>query len=741
MQKLQLLSPVGSWDALVAAVSNGADAVYLGSKLFNARRLAGNFTNEELKRAVRYAHLHHVKVYQTLNTLIKNQEIPVFLKQAALAASLGVDALILQDLTFAPLIKKYVPLVEIHASTQATIMNSSAIEYWMKHVDTFVLARELSKQEVRRIFDTTKARLEVFVHGHLCISYSGQCLISSLIGKRSGNRGLCASSCRKQYNGEGYLLSAKDLCMINNISDVAESGAATVKIEGRMKPAEYVATTTKYYRQQIDQHYDGKQVRLDTEEINELKMAFNREFTPGYFHDEQKIVDPSYSSKRGVYLGTVRNGLLRLEEDLELQDGIGLLYHGKRKGDYVRQLFVQGNEVQKAAKGSLVKIPLPEFINDAKVYLMSRHQGKNIQVKKKIPIGLSFRVTEGRSVECTVAAAGKEFSFSFGLAIPAEKHPLSEEQLQQEWKQYQSDIFECTSGRCHSDRSFVPQSAFKKFRRELEGKLLEMLSARESSPCPIPSPLFPASGPGELSLHVHVYSLQGVQEAIEAGANVIYYDAFAPDVSKAVALCRGTSSKLYFFTPMKMTDEDISRLKEVLDSIIPEGMMVNNVGVLGLVLKLNLQLQVILGYQMNIFNDQQLSFYGCPAVVSLELNVREVAAFQQKDKIIFFAHGSPVVMTFKEDFSDDQLTDAKGYTFPLRKTTTGATEMLYSRKIGILQRTPEVIAAGIHQLFLDLEDDVFPLVSLYKKLLQGEQVSVKPWKGEVTLGNFVKGVM
>src|SRR3990167_3673060 len=303
MSKLQLLSPAGSFDALKAAIHNGADAVYLGSKLFNARRLANNFTGDELKQAVQYAHLHNVKIYLTLNTLIKNHEIIALLNQISLAAQLGINALIMQDLTFAPLIKQHFPKLEIHASTQSTIMNSPSINYWKPYVDTFVLARELTKQEVKTIYENTNANLEVFIHGHLCISYSGQCLISSLIGKRSGNRGLCASSCRKQYNGDSYLLSAKDLCMIKNVKDVIESGAKTIKIEGRMKSPEYVATTTRLYRRQLDSYYNKKKIPVTKETMDDLKLAFNREFTPGFFNNEENIVDPLTPSKRGIFLG------------------------------------------------------------------------------------------------------------------------------------------------------------------------------------------------------------------------------------------------------------------------------------------------------------------------------------------------------------------------------------------------------------------------------------------------------
>src|SRR3989338_6199247 len=359
MNKLQLLSPAGSFDALKAAIHNGADAVYLGSKLFNARRLANNFTGDELKQAVQYAHLHNVKIYLTLNTLIKNHEIIALLNQISLAAQLGINALIMQDLTFAPLIKQHFPKLEIHASTQSTIMNSPSINYWKPYVDTFVLARELTKQEVKTIYEKTNANLEVFIHGHLCISYSGQCLISSLIGKRSGNRGLCASSCRKPYNGPNYLLSAKDLCMIENIQDVIASGAKTVKIEGRMKPAEYVGTTTKLYRKQIDNYYNNTPRAISQDTINQLRMAFNREFTPGYFNNEIKIVEQTYSSKRGIFLGTINNGQLTLEHDIELYDGIGIINHGKRTGDYIQKIIHNFQEVPSAKKGGTVKLIIP----------------------------------------------------------------------------------------------------------------------------------------------------------------------------------------------------------------------------------------------------------------------------------------------------------------------------------------------------------------------------------------------
>ncbi|MEK6809858.1 MAG: peptidase U32 family protein, partial [Nanoarchaeota archaeon] len=227
MHKLKLNSPVGDWDCLKAAVYNGANSVYLGIKFFNARRLAKNFSLEELKDAVFFAHLHGVKVNLTFNTLVRNEELSMWFKTLEQAYLAGIDAVIIQEIFLASLIKRSFPGLKVHASTQASLMNYRGIAQF-HDVDLVVLARELNQAEIKIIREHTDKELEVFVHGHQCISYSGQCLISSLIGKRSGNRGICASSCRKSYNKEGYLISAKDLMLANSIDKIYQLGIDAV---------------------------------------------------------------------------------------------------------------------------------------------------------------------------------------------------------------------------------------------------------------------------------------------------------------------------------------------------------------------------------------------------------------------------------------------------------------------------------------------------------------------------------
>ncbi len=740
-QKLELLSPAGDLSCFLAAVHNGADAVYLGSKLFNARRLAGNFSDSDLRIAVQYAHFLGKKVYLTLNTLVKNNEISAFLYQLAIAAQLHIDAVIIQDLSFSPFIKKYFPQLEVHASTQSTIMNSAAVHYWKKYVDVFVLARELTKSQVKQINDQTHVHLEFFVHGHLCISYSGQCLISSLIGKRSGNRGLCASSCRKQYNGEGYLLSAKDLCMIKNIKDVSDAGIKTVKIEGRMKSPEYVAITTKKYRDQIDALFYGKKAVVSDFDVNQLKLAFNREFTSGYFNNETQIVDSSYAAKRGVLLGIVNHGNLKLEADLQLHDGVGIISHGKRTGDFVKEIIFDGLPVQAARKGDYVKLSVQGFVHGAKVYLMTQFQGKDImqwKLPSQLGLFITLQIKEQKEVVAVVGINGKELSFSLDtVAMVARKHPLTQQDIEQEFAKYESSMFFISQLFISTDNSFLPISKITNFRKKLDQLLLDQLYPVQKELLKIPAPVFSQTIGVKKKLHVQVYYLAAAVDALEAGADVIYYDAFAVDALEVAQLVKEKGKEFFLYTPMVLVDKDIIALETLLQRIKPDGVLINNVGVLAL----DLPCKKVLGYQMNVFNDLQLQQYGCDVIASIELNLQELQAFSDKARLIYYAHGRPVVMTFKEKFSDEALTDEVGYTFPLRQSSTGAIEMLYSNSIGLLQHTSRLLEAGISQFYLDLENDVFELVSLYRQLLNGKDVSVKQFKGRVTMGNLAKGVL
>lgn len=288
---MELLAPAGGMAQLKAAVQSGADAVYLGSAAFSARAGAGNFSYEELKEAVDYCHVYGVKVHCAINTLIKESELDAAIETAVNASRCGVDALIIQDIGFASHIRRVLPDMELHASTQMTVTSLEGVKYLEEHgFSRVVLARELSIKEIEKITRGAKAEIEVFVHGAICMSYSGQCLMSSILGGRSGNRGRCAQPCRLPYElmengrscGSAYVLSPKDMALINRLNELKAAGVASLKIEGRLKSAEYVSAVVGVYRKYLD---NPKSVKHD--DMDELIKAFSRSgFTDGYFTGE-----------------------------------------------------------------------------------------------------------------------------------------------------------------------------------------------------------------------------------------------------------------------------------------------------------------------------------------------------------------------------------------------------------------------------------------------------------------------
>ena len=340
---IELLSPVGNFECLKAAVQNGANAVYFGASSFGARAFAGNFNNEELNKAINYAKLRGVKTHLTLNTLITEDEFDEAFKLAKIAYDYGIDAIIVQDIGLATKLIENFPDIEIHASTQMTTHNLQGVlqlqELGFKRI---VLSRELSIDEIKYISQNSNIDLEVFIHGALCISYSGQCLLSSMIGSRSGNRGKCAQPCRlpwsilsshKHIDKQGYLLSPRDLCGLEFIPELIKSGITSLKIEGRMKSPEYVATVTKIYRKYIDLAYDNlNSYVIEEKDRQELLQVFNRGgFSTGHLSSKNNkdLIYEKRQNNMGIYLGKISKynsskGLItcKLENSVDIGDSI-----------------------------------------------------------------------------------------------------------------------------------------------------------------------------------------------------------------------------------------------------------------------------------------------------------------------------------------------------------------------------------------------------------------------------------
>jgi collagenase-like PrtC family protease len=363
MRKVELLLPAGDESCLRAAVNNGADAVYLGLNRFNARMPADNFSEKNISSAIDYCHKRNVRVYVALNTLIKNDELAEYFRLINVAYAAGADAVLIQDLCFIPLIKQNFPDLAIHLSTQATTVNSYSIP---ENIDRVILARELSFEEIASI--SRKYKTEVFVHGALCFSYSGQCLFSSLVGGRSGNRGLCAQPCRLKYNNK-YLLSTMDLCLLPKIPELINAGVAAFKVEGRMRSPLYVATVARIYRKYIDAYYAGT-FSIDEKDIDDLKLVFNREFTTGFGFSDN-VVDSRKPMNRGIFLGTFKEGKLKLRANLKRGDGIGIWIGDEVIGYTVNKIGKEGVNVREAFSEDTVEIDTKGAQNGDPVYKTS----------------------------------------------------------------------------------------------------------------------------------------------------------------------------------------------------------------------------------------------------------------------------------------------------------------------------------------------------------------------------------
>lgn len=378
---VELVAPAGSKDALKAAILGGANAVYLGGKRFGARRLAENFTPGELKAAVRTAHDHDVKVFATVNTLVKEKELSAALSHVDFLVSIDIDAIIVQDRGLLKLIKDNFS-IPIHASTQMGI-HSPECAAWAKAngIKRVILARELTFFELEKLKRETNIELEFFVHGALCYSYSGQCLFSSLLGGRSGNRGMCAQPCRKLYklgNKENYMLSTADLCAIDNLPRLVKIGIDAFKIEGRMRSPIYVYLASRIYSNAIARVKKGEEEIITAREKELLETVFNRGFTSGYLEKEQ-IMQREFPESRGLSLGTgiVRGGILRItSESIRNGDGITLYKNGKKIG---------GFEVDLSGKNDSEHILIPPFdLQDGEYLVYKTKDGEFSRIQKMI---------------------------------------------------------------------------------------------------------------------------------------------------------------------------------------------------------------------------------------------------------------------------------------------------------------------------------------------------------------------
>jgi U32 family peptidase len=585
----ELLAPAGSPEAFRAAVFAGADAVYLSGKRFGARKSAPNFTDAEIEETVRYAHRWDIGVYVTINTLIHDRELQGVAEYLIWLYSIGVDAVLVQDSGVVALARDIVPLLPLHASTQMTIHSTEGVRWAAEQgFSRVVLARELSLEDVTRIAQETDESgigLEVFAHGALCYCYSGQCLLSSVIGGRSGNRGMCAQPCRKPYtlmtgdtdvygrpkelhelpSPDRYLLSPKDLCTYEHLLQLVNSPVISLKIEGRMKSPEYVSVVISTYRRALDAIAAGKAYK-SPEAFRDLLLAFNRGFTSGYLFGKNPaaIMGRDASDNRGMCIGRV-SGYDEKSKTVMVKSngsgipcpGDGLLFTPPKDPGHEYGFSLNTLPVQKKGK-IVIKVPYPVepgsgvFITSSTDLQMRARQlcaHPPAGLQHLVPVDLDVRidnggylVLEGLVHTRSGRAIPLEYRSDFCL-VPARLHPLTREQLEQQLKKTGGTPFTIRNfALTYTGDLFTPLAGLNRVRREFLARA-EMMMAAYSVP-PQKSieqvrqrwnvlktkvgirPAKPGdNGPSSsLVLGVYADSLQSVKKAVEAGCDGIYFE-------------------------------------------------------------------------------------------------------------------------------------------------------------------------------------------------------------------------
>lgn len=395
MKNTELLAPAGNIEAAVQAIHNGADAVYMGGKSFGARAFAGNFSLDEMKKAIDYAHLYGVKVYLTVNTIVYENEVEDFLKYIEAVYQLGVDALIMQDVGMITRVHNMFPDVEIHASTQMHNHNDACLAFAKNlGMTRAVLARETSIKEIKSF--NTDIEKEVFIHGALCISYSGQCLFSALTQNRSGNRGKCAQSCRMKYSlvdsdnkvvsqDGDYILSPKDLAIFEDIKELIDSKVDSFKMEGRMKAPQYVGHITKIYRKLINNYKNNQKLEVEKEDKHNLQKLFNRGFTKGHLFEEKgkALMGIKRPNHRGIPLGqviSINKNRIRLRLDDTLHQGDGIKFEQSDKGFICNKIYKNGKLVNKAHRGDTIEVDKKAYIQNSESVVKT----SDVQLKKEL---------------------------------------------------------------------------------------------------------------------------------------------------------------------------------------------------------------------------------------------------------------------------------------------------------------------------------------------------------------------
>lgn len=668
----ELLSPAGNWECARAAVANGADAIFFGMPRFNARLRADNFSEADLAPLMEFLHQHGVKGYCAFNTLVFTSELADAAAQLKLLEDAGVDAVIVQDLGLARMVKELAPRLRLHASTQMTITSPEGLDFAKQlDIDQAVLARELSLRELER-FKGSEVPLEVFVHGALCVAYSGQCLTSESLGRRSANRGECAQACRMTYDlivdGEAvdlgekrYLLSPQDLAAVHEIPQLIALGIKSFKIEGRLKTPEYVAAVTKAYRKAIDTALTNEPAFVSSDDLYSMEMTFSRGLYSGWLHgvNHQELVGARYGKKRGPYVGAVRriidDDTLELDAlNVAMKPGDGVVFENidntnDEQGGSVYEMrgttlsfrhgllrmdrMPLGTHVYKTSDPALNRALRATF--ESEIPLRKQHA---------LDLHVSGRAGEPLRVQCD--------DIVIESAIPlqvAQKRPLSVEQFKDQFSRLGGTMFELGTVTFDVEGEvMVPVSELNRMRRELiaDPRLLisDLTVAKPSGATTTLQAMLGAvlehgssraciqeSGIRNPTLNVLCRTMEHIDAALELGVPRVYLDF--EDIRRygdAVQHMRAHAHKAEIFlaTPRIQKAGEAGFFK-LIERALPDGVLIRNLGALAFFKESGLR--VTGDFSLNVANPLTAHFLKTRTAleqltISYDLNIDQVLA-------------------------------------------------------------------------------------------------------------------
>ncbi|HAX74237.1 MAG TPA: U32 family peptidase [Firmicutes bacterium] len=763
MSTVELLAPVGHREGLIAAVANGADAIYVGGQAFGARKEAA-FSNDDLIDVIKYAHIHNVKVYVTVNTTIFDEELEALKSYIHFLYTHDVDAIIVQDIGVAKLVKQLYPDFELHFSTQMTLHNTKGAEFAKSiGADRIVVARENTLEEIQAIKQNVDVEIEAFVHGAICVCYSGQCLMSSMIGARSGNRGACAQTCRLPYElidvktGEtipsnigNYLLSPRDLNTIDEVGALIEAGVHSFKIEGRLKRPEYVATVVAAYRKAIDQYLATNQVKVSKQTHADMEQIFNRGFTKGYLFGETglDLMSADRPNHKGVLIGEVvgvdrKRLTVQLNAPLHVGDGLRFVSKSvdKDQGQQVQKMFVKNKEVKAANKG-LVSFDAPfTAVKGMKVYkTASVELNERVIVSDKevdkLPIygEVSARLGEPLAMMLWDDFGHVVSASSQAVFEPAQKTPLTTERLTQQLQKTGNTPFKFELLNVQVDEGItISISEVNAVRRLALEELQQKVEVHNPNRSVDVETVLPTISKYErtsddVELTVSVRNLSQLQVLLNQDAvHTIYYKDMAT-LKKAYELATSYGKTLVPQTARIMTDAEISFAIQCISELGIETVMVGEYGMLYALRVACPQVKLLADFSFNSNNVQSVESLKqlgvSQATLSYEVNSKQIrkllsAAPLPMEAVVYTR--IPMMITkhcpvktlhdpknktcrvcFTRSFG---LKDRKNKIMPLLRTGNCLTEILNAQHVIWLEFVSDLKKQGVSSFRLEFTNE------------------------------------